>query len=85
MRVELRNISKSFGRIEAVKNVDFTINGGEIHALLGENGAGKSTLMNILGGVLPPVKGEIFLDGQPVVLIDRLNHWMQGLPLFIKA
>lgn len=70
MRVELRNISKSFGRIEAVKNVDFTINGGKIHALLGENGAGKSTLMNILGGVLPPDQGEIFLDGQPVVF-DR--------------
>lgn len=67
MKVELRNISKSFGKIEAVKNVDFTLMGGEIHALLGENGAGKSTLMNILGGVLPPDEGEIYLDGKKVL------------------
>jgi len=67
MKVELRNISRNFGKIEAVKNVDFTLMGGEIHALLGENGAGKSTLMNILGGVLPPDEGKIFLDGKRVV------------------
>jgi len=67
MKVELRNVSKSFGKIEAVKNVDFTLQGGEIHALLGENGAGKSTLMNILGGVLPPDEGEIYLDGERVI------------------
>jgi len=67
MNVELRNVSKSFGKIEAVKNVDFSQKGGEIHALLGENGAGKSTLMNILGGVLPPDQGEIYLDGKKVV------------------
>ena len=67
MDVKLRNISKNFGKIEAVKNVDFTLMGGEIHALLGENGAGKSTLMNILGGVLPQDKGEIYLDGERVV------------------
>ena len=67
MKVELRNISKSFGKTEAVKSVDFTLNRGKIHALLGENGAGKSTLMNILGGVLPPDQGEIFLDGKRVI------------------
>lgn len=54
MTLEMRGICKSFGSNDVLKHVDFSIQGGEICALLGENGAGKSTLMNILGGVLPP-------------------------------
>jgi ribose transport system ATP-binding protein len=49
-RVELINISKSFGGIAALKNVTLRVKAGEIHALMGENGAGKSTLMKILSG-----------------------------------
>ena len=66
MNLEMRGIYKSFGANNVLKNVDFSLNGGEICALLGENGAGKSTLMNILGGVLPGDRGEIRLDGAPV-------------------
>lgn len=66
MRVEMKNISKSFGTNEVLKGVDITINGGEIHALMGENGAGKSTLMNILTGLHEPNSGEIIVDGKPV-------------------
>lgn len=62
----MKNISKSFGTNEVLKGVDITINGGEIHALMGENGAGKSTLMNILTGLHEPNSGEIIVDGKPV-------------------
>lgn len=64
MKVEMKNMRKSFGSNEVLKDVTFTIKGGEICALLGENGAGKSTLMNILGGVHKQDSGSIFVDGQ---------------------
>ena len=66
MTLEMRGICKSFGANDVLKQVDFSLKGGEICALLGENGAGKSTLMNILGGVLPADRGEILIDGTPV-------------------
>ena len=62
MILEMRGIYKSFGTNQVLKNVNLSLKGGEICALLGENGAGKSTLMNILGGVLPADQGQIFLD-----------------------
>jgi len=67
MIIEMRDICKSFGTNLVLKDVNFSLKGGEICALLGENGAGKSTLMNILGGVLLADSGEILLDGDPVV------------------
>ncbi len=66
MTLEMRNIYKSFGANDVLKDISFSLKGGEICALLGENGAGKSTLMNILGGVLPADSGSILLDGQEV-------------------
>ncbi len=66
MTLEMRSICKSFGANDVLKQVDFSLEGGEICALLGENGAGKSTLMNILGGVLHADRGEILIDGSPV-------------------
>jgi len=67
MNVEMRGIWKAFGANVVLKDVAFSLKGGEICALIGENGAGKSTLMNILGGVLPADAGELLLDGKPVV------------------
>ena len=60
------NISKSFPGVQALKDVTFAVNRGEIHALVGENGAGKSTLMKILTGALQPDAGQISWRGQPV-------------------
>jgi len=67
MNVEMRGIWKAFGANVVLKDVAFSLKGGEICALIGENGAGKSTMMNILGGVLPADAGELLLDGKPVV------------------
>ncbi|MCL1896851.1 MAG: ABC transporter ATP-binding protein [Clostridiales bacterium] len=62
--IEMRRISKSFGSAQANKDIDLTVLGGEIHALLGENGAGKSTLMNMLSGIYRPDSGSIFVNGK---------------------
>lgn len=64
--IEMKNISKSFGSVVANNNVNFQVEKGEIHALLGENGAGKSTLMNMLSGIYIPDSGSILIDGQEV-------------------
>jgi ribose transport system ATP-binding protein len=60
----LAGISKTFGSVTALADVDVAFHAGEVHAVLGENGAGKSTLMNILSGVLRPSAGVIEMDGQ---------------------
>jgi len=62
--LEAKNISKSFGKIQALDNVNFHLYKGKIHGLLGENGAGKSSLMNILSGIYQPEKGSIIFDGE---------------------
>ncbi len=62
-RVELLNISKSYGGISALKNVSLRVKPGEIHALVGENGAGKSTLMKILSGAISRDAGKVYIDG----------------------
>lgn len=66
MIVEMKNIRKNFGSNEVLRDVSFTLQGGEICALLGENGAGKSTLMNILGGVHFKDAGTILCDGKEI-------------------
>ena len=62
--LECKNISKSFGHVQALKNVSFELRKGEILGLLGDNGAGKSTLISILRGVIKPTSGEIFVRGE---------------------
>ena len=64
--VEIRGVSKRYGAVQANDEVDLSLYGGEVHALLGENGAGKSTLSKILYGFIRPDSGEIFLDGKAV-------------------
>ncbi len=62
--IAMKNIVKTFGKVVANNNVNFSVEKGEIHALLGENGAGKSTLMNMLSGIYLPDSGSIFYRGK---------------------
>ncbi|MGP3696668.1 sugar ABC transporter ATP-binding protein [Rhodobacter sp. NSM] len=62
----IRQVSRLFGPVQVLFDVDFDLRPGEVHALIGENGAGKSTTMKILAGYLAPSAGEVLLDGQPV-------------------
>ncbi|MEM5470428.1 sugar ABC transporter ATP-binding protein [Hoeflea sp. AS60] len=64
--LQISNLSKSFGAIQALRDVKFELRKGEVHAIAGENGAGKSTLMNVIDGILRPDSGEIRFDGEPV-------------------
>jgi ABC-type sugar transport system ATPase subunit len=68
--LEARGISKRFGGIQALADVDLTLHAGEVMALAGENGAGKSTLIKILAGAYQRDAGEIRIDGQPVEMHD---------------
>ena len=66
--IELKNITKTFGSIVANKDVCLTANKGEILSVLGENGSGKTTLMNMISGIYFPDEGQIFIDGEEVVI-----------------
>lgn len=73
----LRKLSKEYRGVSAVKNIDFTLRRGEIHALLGENGAGKSTLTKIIAGIIAPTSGEVVLEGKAITFktpSEALKH-----------
>ena len=62
--LKISNLSKSFGKVEVLKNLSFGISKGEVHAILGANGAGKSTLMKIIGGVQKQTAGKLYYKGE---------------------
>lgn len=64
--IRIKNISKSFGTIKAVNQMDLTIQNGLVFGMLGTNGAGKSTLLRMMAGILKPDSGQIYIDGEPV-------------------
>jgi len=80
MRLQLRDVHKSFGNNEVLRGIDLDILAGEVVALVGENGAGKSTLTRIVSGAHRPTSGDILLDGVPVQFTrpqDAMSHGIQ--------
>ena len=77
--VQLRNITKRFGKVVANNSVSLDINRGEILSLLGENGSGKTTLMNMLAGIYFPDEGEILVNGQPVTIASPKDAFDYGI------
>ena len=77
--LDMKDISKTFGSVQALKGVSLDLYAGEILALMGENGAGKSTLMNILSGSLQPTEGEIYLKGAKVHVSDPITAKKLGI------
>ncbi|MDD2958450.1 MAG: ABC transporter ATP-binding protein [Lachnospiraceae bacterium] len=68
--IEMKNIVKTFGEVQAVKHGEFTLRRGEIHSLIGENGAGKSTMMKLLYGMYPINSGSIVINGENITKLD---------------
>ena len=64
--LEVRGVSKTFGNVKALDSVDFFLQKGTVHGLLGENGAGKSSLMNVLSGIYLPESGTIKIKNQNI-------------------
>jgi ribose transport system ATP-binding protein len=83
-RVELLNISKSFGGITALKDVSLKVKAGEIHALVGENGAGKSTLMKILTGAYSRDSGRISIDQEEVLIKNTHDSQKLGIGIIYQ-
>ena len=77
--LSVRGVSKSFGGVRALANVDMAVRRGEVHGLVGANGAGKSTLIKILAGVQPPDAGGVIIDGEPVEIHDTQQAGQLGL------
>lgn len=85
LEVDMRGITKRFPGVVADDNVDFSVNTGEIHALMGENGAGKSILMSILAGLHQADEGEIYLRGEKVAINSPLDAIESGIGMVFQA
>ncbi len=87
--LDIRGLSKSFGGLEAVKNVHFTCSAGETLGIIGPNGAGKTTVFNLITGFVTPTRGQVFLDGEDItgrkasyVANLGISRTFQGIRLF---
>ena len=85
--IEVKNVTKKYGKFVAIDNISFTINEGEIVGLLGPNGAGKSTTMNMLTGFIDQTEGEIIIDGydmlkKPKKAKKEIGYMPEGVPLY---
>jgi len=77
--IELRGITKRFGPVEVLTDVDLSLHAGRVHSLAGENGAGKSTLVKILGGIYQPDSGRILKDGAETTILGAADARRQGI------
>ena len=85
--IEVKNVTKKYGKVVAVDDISFTINDGEIVGLLGPNGAGKSTTMNILTGYIEQTYGDVIIEGyntlkKPKKAKKQIGYMAEGVPLY---
>lgn len=79
LALEARGITKLYGHVSALSGADFSVNAGQVVALIGDNGAGKSTLVKIISGTESPTSGEILIDGKPVTISGPLAARAYGI------
>src|SRR5690606_1358442 len=79
--VEMRNIKKSFGAVQALRGVDLALYHNEVLGLMGDNAAGKSTLMKVLSGAYIPDEGEILIEGKPVHFSNPMDARRKGIEM----
>ena len=77
--LEVRNASKAFGSLVAVREVSLTVETGELRAVIGPNGAGKTTFFNLISGFFPPSSGAIFFEGKDVTRVPAHKRVVQGM------
>src|SRR5690349_15526408 len=77
--LELKDVHSYYGNIHALKGISLTVNKGEIVTLIGSNGAGKSTTLRTISGILPPLKGEIWLEGERIDRVPAHKVTERGL------
>ena len=82
--LRLTGVSKRFGGVQALTDIDWEVRRGEVHCLVGENGCGKSTLIKAVAGVHPPSSGEIEIDGQPVLPLDPARAKALGIQVIFQ-
>jgi simple sugar transport system ATP-binding protein len=82
--IQMVGVVKEYAGVPAVADVDFTLRAGEIHALLGENGAGKSTLTKMMAGATTPTRGEMRVDGKPIVFATPAQAMANGIAMVFQ-
>ena len=82
--LEVSGVNKSYGGVHALRGAGFTLDAGEVHALMGENGAGKSTLSKIIAGAVESDAGEIFVAGQRVDIAGPLQAQRLGISIIFQ-
>ncbi|MXX96733.1 MAG: ATP-binding cassette domain-containing protein [Rhodothermaceae bacterium] len=85
--IEVQNLSKSYGPVEAVRSISFRVDQGEVVGFLGPNGAGKSTTMKVMTGYLPPNEGTVLVDGMDIrkealPVRERIGYLPESTPLY---
>jgi len=79
MKLEIRNLTKSFGGVRAIDDVSLSFPSGSLSAVIGPNGAGKSTFFNLISGAFPADSGELLLDGRDIIRLSRTERMHRGI------
>jgi len=77
--LELKSVSKNFGKLKAISDLDLIVNKGEIHSLIGPNGAGKSTVFNVITGLHPATSGKVIFNGEDITKLEPHRIAQRGI------